>query len=210
VCQQVSEKIISLKWCGHALSIVDVKLLHGEAYGGSESQQRGKMAVKKLSRLRYVIGIVVLVPLLIVLVSFGSGRIKTFRVISGSMEPTLLVGDYVFVAGKEYLPKRGEVVVFRNPDHPKELLVKRVIAVGGDAVQVKDGKIYVDSKLLKEAVALNLDDTKVKIDPEQFFVLGDNVNNSYDSFDFGPVSMSDVMGRANFIYWPLSRIGRVN
>jgi signal peptidase I len=59
-------------------------------------------------------------------------------------------------------------------------------------------------------VALNLDDTKVKIDPEQFFVLGDNVNNSYDSFDFGPVSMSDVMGRANFIYWPLSRIGRVN
>jgi signal peptidase I len=156
-----------------------------------------------------LIGVLILVPLVILLLSLSTGGIKTFEVISRSMEPTLLVGDYVFVTGGSHYPDRGDLVVFRNPGSQNEMLVKRVLAVAGDTVSVKNGKIYVNSEMIKETGGLNLENKEMTIEPQQFFVLGDNVANSYDSFDFGPLEARDIAGHPTFIYWPLSRIGKI-
>ena len=137
--------------------------------------------------------------------------IGVYYVPSGSMLDTIQIGDLVL----------GEkVTTFESPLTPGETLVKRVVAVGGQTVELVDGRVVVDGRVLEEpyvgdAPTESLSDlagsagiTYPYTVPEgSGWVMGDNRTNSKDSRYFGPVSVDDVTSRAILIYWPLSDAG---
>jgi signal peptidase I len=143
---------------------------------------------------------------------------QTFYVPSGSMEPTLQVGDRILVDKLSYHLHgvgRGDIIVFRRP--PRETadlvpdLVKRVIGLPGDTVAGRDGNVYVNGKLLAQPWLRPGVRTApfgpVTVPPGQYFVMGDNRSVSYDSRDWGPVPASYIVGKVVLRIWPLSRFG---
>jgi signal peptidase I len=147
--------------------------------------------------------------------------VQTFFIPSGSMEPTLHVGDRILV---NKLSVRfgtiniGDIIVFKAP--PKEHcddgsfsdLVKRVVGLPGDVMSSKGNTIYVNGKALKEPWTyfhtLNPPIPKnTKVPPNSYYVMGDNRANSCDSRFWGSVPRKDIIGKAFFRIWPLSRIG---
>jgi signal peptidase I len=127
-----------------------------------------------------------------------------------SMEPNFHDGQRLFVSRLEYIfdePERGDVVVFRNPKDPNgDDLIKRVIGLPGETVRVIEGQVHIDGVLLQEAYLTeslrNSLDREWVLGPDEFFVMGDNRNNSNDSFDFGPINRESIVGRALVSYWP--------
>ncbi|HYG59842.1 MAG TPA: signal peptidase I, partial [Symbiobacteriaceae bacterium] len=106
-------------------------------------------------------------------------------------------------------PGPGDIIVFQYPRQPDRDFIKRVVAVAGDRVEIKEGKVYVNGKLFPEApgVLLSGDDSpKVEVvPPDSVWVLGDNRNNSEDSRWFGEVPLENIRGPAFFRIWPLQR-----
>lgn len=102
-------------------------------------------------------------------------------------------------------PKRGDVIVFRYPKDPSRDFIKRVIAASGETVEIRGGRVYVDGKLqpepfLRDSPSYSYEATKV---PQgNFFVLGDNRNNSSDSHVWGMVPEENIIGKAWIRYWP--------
>lgn len=150
--------------------------------------------------------------LLIALVvrTFG---VEVYRVQGTSMESTLHSGERVLV--NKFLfrirqPQPGEVIVFRYPRQPDRDFIKRVVAVAGDRVEIKEGKVTVNGHLFPEAPGVLLSDEdspKVEIvPPDSVWVLGDNRNNSEDSRWFGEVPLENIRGPAFFRIWPLNRL----
>jgi len=151
---------------------------------------------------------------------------------SPSMEPTLTDGDRIVVNKLSYRlheVNRGDVVVFRRampqPDGINEL-IKRVIALPGETVEVVDGRVYVDGGLLLEPYLTARDSTggfalppgcigtpdsinRCTVPDDHVFVMGDNRRNSKDSRVFGPVAESGIVGRAFLRVWPLGDLGRL-
>ena len=143
--------------------------------------------------------------------------VQAFYIPSGSMEPTLMVDDRILVAKFMYRFEpvhRGDVIVFRYPLNPQRDFVKRVVGLPGDRVQLKEGVVHLDGTLLSEKGYTIKPDFgnygPVTVPASQYFVLGDNRNNSEDSRFFGYVPRGNVIGKAIFIYWPLPRIGFVH
>jgi len=141
--------------------------------------------------------------------------LQPFFIPSGSMEPTLWPGDRI-VVGKTDLfgqPVPGDVVVFHYPLDPREDFVKRLVAAGGQTVQLKDSRLYIDGKMVPEPylpAGLTFPDFgPVTVPAGSYFMLGDNRNNSDDSRIWGFVRKDLVVGRVLCVYWPLSRIGVV-
>ena len=147
------------------------------------------------------------------------------------MRMTLVEGDRLFVSKWRYgakipwtkirlpgtsKPKRGEVIVFKNPIDHKRDFIKRLIALGGETVQIKDGDIYIDGKKVTDPVIdatyyynrgdYGSDHTKVRVPEGSYFVLGDNSKDSNDSRYWGFIETNDIVGKAEFIFWPLTRI----
>jgi len=142
--------------------------------------------------------------------------VQAFYIPSGSMEPTLMIDDRILVAKFVYRvgsPHRGDVIVFRYPLNPQRDFVKRVIGLPGDRVQLREGVVSVDGSVLSEKSYTIKPDFgyygPVVVPVAQYFVLGDNRNNSEDSRFFGYVPRGNIIGKAVFIYWPPSRIGFV-
>src|SRR3989338_6690018 len=147
--------------------------------------------------------------------------IQAFKIPSGSMRPTLIEGDKLFV--NKYLyrfepPKRGDIIVFRYPKDLKKDFIKRLVAFEGETVEIRDGKIYVDGKKLDSPETFgkfyyyNNDpygnpDEKIKVPQGAFFVLGDNSANSQDSRFWGFVPKKNMVGKAIFRWWPLNKLG---
>ena len=136
--------------------------------------------------------------------------VQNYQVDGPSMTPTLLNGQYILVNKADYFthgPQRGDVIVFRFPKDTSRDFVKRVIGVPGDTVQTRDnGAVIVDGVLLVEPYVnddINPTTQTWTIGPDQYFVMGDNRGDSYDSRDWGPVPASDILGKAEFVYWPL-------
>lgn len=130
-----------------------------------------------------------------------------YSVPSASMEPTLLPGDHLLVVryfGEE--PLRGHVVVFDNPSGTS--LVKRVIGLPGDSVQMDHGNVLVNGEPLVEGdhvAPSSSQDVTVHVVPQgHLFLLGDNRDHSADSREFGFVPVSAVVGRARMIYWSVA------
>lgn len=178
---------------------------------------------------------------------------EAFQIPSGSMERTLLSGDFLFVNKLVYgaeipgthlrlpaitHPERGDVIVFRYPRDPSLNYVKRVVAVGGDTVAMRQGRLFVNDTPMDEPYAFHADDRPdgfdpdfrwqrefyvgrrtdrvarhptrdnwgpLRIPPGQYFVLGDNRDNSSDSRYWGFVAEGRVKGRPAFVYFSYER-----
>lgn len=145
-----------------------------------------------------------------------------YKIPSGSMRPTLLEGDRIFVDKLTYrfrTPKRGEIIVFKYPLDPKKDFVKRLIAFGGEKIKIDNGIAYVNGVPLDHVTNTpphyyyNREDWQYgragqvfEVPRDSYFVLGDNSAQSSDSRNWGFVPMKSLVGRALVIWWPLSRV----
>jgi signal peptidase I len=143
--------------------------------------------------------------------------VQAFYIPSGSMEPTLMVDDRILVAKFVYRlgpVHRGDVIVFRYPLNPQRDFVKRVVGLPGERARLREGVVYIGDRALSEKGYTIKPDFgnygPVSVPANQYFVLGDNRNNSEDSRFFGYVPRANIIGKAVFIYWPPARIGFVH
>ena len=155
--------------------------------------------------------------------------IQAFKIPSGSMKPTLQIGDHILVTKFIYgikipiirktlvsisEPKRGDMVVFIYPEDRSKDFVKRVIGIGGDNIEIRNKKIYLNGLPYKDNYGAYTDDMiipgvaqprdnfgPVTVPPGSVFVMGDNRDQSYDSRFWGFVDLRDVLGKAFIIYW---------
>ncbi len=170
--------------------------------------------VKKI--LEWIFEIAVVLFLAFVLVYFFGEKVVN---VGESMSPTLENGDTVLVNKLNYSitgPSRGDVVVFKpHGNENTHYYIKRVVGLPGETVEIKEGKIYIDGEVLEEeletepvqeaGVAASL----VKLGEDEYFVLGDNRNNSEDSrsADVGDVLKKHMLGKAWFVLSPKERFG---
>jgi signal peptidase I len=158
--------------------------------------------------------ILMLIPLLILMTIFllvvFVGR--PYIVHGLSMYPTLHDGDRVFVVPYRgnTTPDRGDVVVLKDVAGTNEMLIKRVVALAGDRITVKNGQLLVNDKYSHKNSNHNLPENFSTLVPDNtIFVMGDNEGHSYDSRSFGPVAASKVVGKALVIFWPPSDLKKL-
>jgi signal peptidase I len=149
---------------------------------------------------------------------------QPFQVKGSSMERTFLESDYIIV--DRLTPRwssysRGQVVVFHPPESEAirgEPFIKRVIGVGGDTVEVRDGRVFVNGAALDEPYlfrdadglaepTIAREESRWVVPAGDIFVMGDHRQVSEDSRVFGPIPISTVIGRGVVRYWPLSELG---
>jgi signal peptidase I len=134
-----------------------------------------------------------------------------------SMQPGLHTDERVLVNSLAYLfqqPQRGDVIVFHPPNALNERYIKRVIGVPGDTVRLSLTNVFVNERQLDEPYLAptpvgftnNFEPETIHLGAGQYFVMGDNRTNSQDSRFFGPISQSEIIGKAEFVVWPLDDI----
>lgn len=175
--------------------------------------QQGKNA-----RQSHLMREIVETVLLTALVYFVVRASVQFTPIDGpSMQPGLHTGESVIVNELAYLfgnPQRGDVVVLHPPSSPNEQYIKRIIAVPGDTIQITDTAVIVDGVSLHEPYIYPVDDGEnaggdlppTTLGPGDYFVMGDNRNNSTDSRFFGPVERQAIVGQADLVIWPFNEV----
>lgn len=200
-----------------------------------------KKAAEK-SRLRQNVESIALA--LLIALAVRSSVVQAFWVPSGSMLPTIQIGDHIFVNKLAYgfqlpfvgqvaqfsEPRRNDIVVFVSPvDHSTDL-IKRIVAVAGDKVEIRDKRLFVNDEEVSEPYAHFMDGSghlipsssymarngkgpaheggaprdnfgPITVPEGKFFVLGDNRDRSYDSRFWGFADVADVKGKATFVYW---------
>jgi len=155
--------------------------------------------------------------------------IQAYKIPSGSMKPTLQIGDHILVSKFNYgvklpflrstlipigTPKRGDILVFIYPEDRSKDFIKRLIGLPGDTIEIRNKKIllngipfndthgvYVDNLVIPGSVQPRDNFGPVTVPEESIFVMGDNRDESYDSRFWGFVKMKDVLGKALIIYW---------
>ncbi len=137
-----------------------------------------------------------------------------------SMLPTLEVNDRLLVDKISYRfqdPNRGDMVVFNPPvaleTQHKDAFIKRIVGLPGETVEIKSGRVYINQKPIVEPyikAAPEYTMAAIVVPKDQYFVLGDNRNNSYDSHYWGYVPREKIIGRAVLRTWPMNRIGNLN
>lgn len=137
---------------------------------------------------------------------------QAFQVEQYSMEPTLLPHDRVLVDKFLYRLRqirRGDVIVLKYPLNPQRNYIKRIVALPGDTLQVKDGKVLINEAQVLEPYVNGVpqgDFGPVSVPDDSVFVMGDNRNNSEDSRSFGALKKIQIVGQAILIYWPPQRM----
>jgi signal peptidase I len=188
--------------------------------------------VKRRTIIEYALIAIVAIVLALVVQAYV---VKPYRIPSASMNDTLLPGDRVLVNRLVYHFRdvhRGDIIVFRYPVDTHWVFIKRVVGLPGDTLQTKGGLLYVNGKQLSEPYIRKVNGVPETTDPGQpapgttmappwslskpykvpsgnYFAMGDNRTQSDDSRTWGPVPAKDLIGRAFFVYWPLTRIRRL-
>ena len=161
---------------------------------------------------RELIETLALTLVIFLLVRFAA---PNFRIEGSSMEPDFQNGQYLFVNRLVYMlhpPERGDVIVFIPPSSTSNDYIKRVIGLPGERVEIVDGRVLINEVPLEEPYPLNPGTYSfgpVTVGPEEYFVLGDNRDNSSDSHAWGMLSAPKIIGKAWITYWPLNLIGFV-
>ena len=187
------------------------------------------------SALRDVFETLILTVIIFLLVR---SVVQNFKVEGQSMEPSLHNGQYLLINKAVYWrigenvasrlfpkavpdgdavyvfrgPQRGDIIVFRYPKDLSRDFIKRVIALPGDTVEIKEGHVYVNNSQLDEGYLTDqphYSEAAQKIPPAQYFVLGDNRNASSDSHVWGLVPEENIIGKAWVTYWPVDQLGIV-
>ncbi len=155
--------------------------------------------------------------------------VEPFKIPSGSMEDTLLIGDHLLAnkfiygirvpfTGTRLLefrqPRRGDVIIFKYPEDRSKDFIKRLIGVPGDVIQIKNKQVYVNGVLYNDPHEVHKDQQvlpadqgprdnfgPVTVPPDSYFMMGDNRDLSYDSRYWGFIKKSDILGEAMVIYW---------
>lgn len=128
---------------------------------------------------------------------------------TGSMKNTINEGDKVIGFRLAYLfdePERGEIVMFDAPDKEDTIYIKRVVGIPGDVIKIEENKLYVNGKLQEEpyikAWTNSYGTFEIKLGDDEYFMMGDNRNNSNDSRVYGPVDGDTIIAKALFRYSP--------
>jgi signal peptidase I len=155
--------------------------------------------------------------------------IQAYKIPSGSMKPTLLIGDHLLVTKFNYgvrlpllrstliplgKPERGDIIVFIYPEDRSKDFIKRTVGLPGDTIEIKDKKVFINGLLWNDANGTHVDllvipgavqprDNfgPVTVPEDSYFVMGDNRDESYDSRFWGFVRQQDILGKALIIYW---------
>jgi signal peptidase I len=183
--------------------------------GETNSDTRGlpELSEKRTRLIRELVEIIAFTLLIFLVVRFAA---QTFRVDGPSMQPGLHTDEYVLVNKVAYLfhePQRGDVIVFRYPINPDQDFIKRIIGIPGDTIQTTSDAVIVDGHMLDEpyiSTAFNYNSNTWKLGPGEFFVMGDNRDNSLDSRTWGPLNQSYIVGKAVAVYWPLGSLEWIN
>ena len=140
-------------------------------------------------------------------------------VVGESMMPNFVNGEYLFT-NKLVLsysnPKQGQVIVFQHT--PQEEYIKRVIGIPGDTLEIRNGYVYINGEKLNESAYIPkgvvtqgatylANNVAIKIPKGEYFVMGDNRENSSDSRFWGLVPRNEIKGVAAFVFWPLNKFG---
>jgi len=146
---------------------------------------------------------------------------STYKMPTGSMEPTLHIGDYL-VADPKYFKKnelqREDLVIFQSPEDPAKIFIKRVIALEGEKIEIKNKQVYIDDMPFPEGYKVHLDNKvypgrdnfgPIIVPSDHCFVLGDNRDKSMDSRHWGFLPLRNIKGKPLYIYWSrdIIRIG---
>ncbi|MFA5072482.1 MAG: signal peptidase I [Nitrospirota bacterium] len=151
--------------------------------------------------------------------SFMSTGVKTYitqayKIPSGAMMPTLLIGDHLLANKFLYRstePRCGDIIIFPFPEDPSRDFVKRLVAVEGDVIEIKDKRLYLNGKMQSEPYVINTDSGGTReqrdnfgpatVPPGKLFFLGDNRDYSYDSRFYGYVPRDTIKGKVISLYW---------
>ena len=182
------------------------------------SNKKTKPEKIETDKVKDIIGMVVYFLIVVAVMVFVVKFIGQRTVVIGdSMQTTLSDGDNLITDKITYRfrdPKRFDIVVFTFKENTSKLLIKRIIGMPGETVQIKNGKVYINGyELLENYGIAVMNDAGLASEPillgeDEYFVLGDNRNNSQDSrfSSVGNVSRSDLIGRAWVRLWPLDKI----
>ena len=174
----------------------------------------------------YAESIVIAVVMALIIKAFV---IQAFKIPSGSMIPTLKIGDHIlvnkFIYGTKLpftdriiiplkRPNRGDIIVFKFPDDEKKDFIKRVIGLPGDIVEIKGKGVYINGSLIDDSYAVHSDPVvypsgiqprdnfgPLTVPQDSYFVMGDNRDFSLDSRYWGFVKLNKIKGKAFIIYW---------
>lgn len=189
---------------------------------GWKDEQRFASAKEKLQNEKFRSISRFLFELVVVLLFAALTAVLMFQSVTmqeSSMEPTISVGDKFFMNRLIYKvssPKRGDIIVFRtNASDDAALHIRRVIALPGETVQISDGMIIIDGRLYKEGKGFpsisnpGLASSPITLDNNEYFVLGDNRNNSEDSRygDIGLINKRYIVGKLWFTVSPVKKLG---
>jgi len=148
--------------------------------------------------------------------------VQAYKIPTGSMRPTFLENDRILVDKITYRfrePERGEIIVFKYPVDNKKDFVKRLVARGGESVEIRNGSLHLNGEKLEEPPGIvknryynredwqyGREDQVISVPEGHVFVLGDNSAHSSDSRNWGFVAEKDIKGKAFVVYWPPSRV----
>jgi len=158
------------------------------------------------STLREMVETILLTLLIYVLIR--TFLIENYRVVGHSMVPTLEDRQFLVVNKLDYRlrqPRRGDIVVFFDPRDGDRKLIKRIVGLSGEVVEIRNGQVFVDGRTLDEPYIQNrarYSESATQVPEGHFYVLGDNRSNSSDSHNWGTLSEEKIVGRAWFSYWP--------
>lgn len=186
----------------------------------NQTGKKGKGARRKSVLREYLEAAVIAILLALFIRAFV---VQAFKIPSGSMEPTLMIGDHIlvnkFIYGTKVPfikkpiipirnPKRGDIIVFVYPLDRKKDFIKRLIGLPGDKIRIVNNKIYINGKPYDDPYGVfgvnekeNQNLGPIIVPDDSLFVMGDNRDHSYDSRYWGFVPMESVKGKAMIVYW---------